>query len=245
MFPRAIVVIAALFALASVACAGEPTVEPLPITGVHHLSPDPLGLGDPAGIASSRWLVRGWLTGDDTYCVLSEPDGRRPDGVTIYLYWDEDSISPITLTADLRRIDASDPGRPVPGSAIVTSEPVDVGPFSSPGLKAVRIPLPHGVGVGGEPFFTAVRVVGSGEASPALVTDDAAVPARTSLTSCEGRWSDLSDHGVPGALCIHVTSQERVPTPPLLSTWTSIKSRYRPARASKLMDCGERDPVEG
>ncbi|MCD4689943.1 hypothetical protein K8S17_00615 [bacterium] len=183
---------------------------------------------------SYYWTVDGWLLGNESYKTYCDPTGCpdcegewKPISVTVYLYWAEENNCELTLSADVENIDMSNPDCPQPGTVIVASDPVVVGPFSPAGLWAITIPLPLDCPVLEEPFFASISFDDSCGMMPSLVTDAGPCEPCISWNDWGTGWQDLCDYGFPGNVSMYSTLECQGPSPVQRATWTLIKSKYR------------------
>ncbi len=180
------------------------------------------------------WTVGGWFTGHETYWIYCDPTacpecsgGWRPVSVTIYLYWEAENTCSLTVSAGIEAVNLSNPDCAVPGSVIVASDPMAVGPFSPAGLWAVTIPLPEDAPIQGEPFFASLTFHDTCDQLPVIVTDEGPCDDCASWNDWGTGPQELCQFGFPGNVSIFATLECQGPSPVEPTTWTTIKSRYR------------------
>ena len=200
---------------------------------------DPAALSQPGdvcknGHANYYWTLEDRFTGNESFRVFCGPaecagceGGWKPVSVTMYLYWEEENNCALTIQAEIREADPTDPARSGQGRLLAASEQKTVGPFKPAGLWAVTVAMPLDSPVIDGPCFASIRFLDTCDELPAIVAAPGACEAMVSWNDRGEGWTDMRDLDLPGNLSAYATFECQLPKADEVVGWATIKSMYK------------------
>jgi len=185
------------------------------------------------GQANYYWTLEDRFTGNESFRVFCGPTGCagceggwKPVSVTMYLYWEEKNSCALTVQAEIREADPTDPTRSRQGRLLAVSESKTVGPFRPAGLWAVTVAMPLDSPVIEGPCFASIRFLDTCDELPAVVAAPGECEAMVSWNDRGEGWVDLRDLDLPGNLSAYATFECQLPAQDQSVGWATIKSMY-------------------